>query len=824
MSSSKKKDAVETPSGNSIFDLMASFGKIKDDKLFAHQRFAVDHLVANPRKSALICYAMGTGKTAIVAEYTVKHFNKKVVYMGPKSLHPVFKFNVTFMGGDPKERLAGTASASGSASKTGILHYSTITSEASNVYEQMIEAIEPVLGKINPFDRRTMKQDDLGEPIGEDPSVLVIMDECHIFSARVAKILSMYHYSEDETKQLESAEKQAYKLYRLLCRDPRIRIIAMTGTPIKTHPFNLVPIANIVRKEFASADGRRSLAFPEVFGRFHDSFVREFLAAIQKDTKEDPELALVSAPPIASPSSDTVSAADSSSNPAPSTSPSNPKSPSSNPKSPPSNPSPTPKPIPTLSPLNPPELSASLGSAKNTGLGVLNSRKLETFSTRLRGLVLWYEAPKGLPSVPFPVVESEEYVSIPMKGHQWKVYRKMEEDEARIEQAFRKNKPEHVEGTPRLDDPSVYRSLTRQASNFAFPEDLYIGSHRSAEEMLSMMPPEAFQIANIGTYSCKIERIVKSIADLKDRIHGVFSSFVHGAGLAVVEKCLDALGWKSLNDILRKKAMTFEEVQKTAGKGVTLYMSLTGETQPELKERLISVLNQPENTKTLLVRTILYSGAAAHGLTFKSGRVIHFLEPEWDDVEEAQARDRFIRINAANFLPPDQRKIKVYYYLAVHPDPTSKEETTDQHLRKVAERKALLNSLFLAWLKCTAVDCEGMYHAENTLHAAMIANGQVPPLRVFFRCVSCEAKYIQSYFLQELTDNKCKHVVPTPPNEGVITLKDEKVILDRKSGLGWTVPTPGPEGPGGSSGPVLLLDAVRLRGYWTKVLTEKKKS
>lgn len=748
-----------------IYGLMASFSKAKGDALYAHQRYAVNHLIENPRKSALICYAMGTGKTAIAAEYVVKHFRKKVVYMGPKSLHPVFIHHISSVGGDPREQLVGE--------KKGILRYGTITSEASNVYDQMVKQIEPILGRLD--EKRVLDHDESGEPIGESPSVLVIMDECHIFSARVAKILSMIHYSDDETKQIESEEKQAYRLYRLLCRDPRIRVIAMTGTPIKTHPFNFVPIANIIRKEFAGADGKRSVAFPEVFGRFHDSFVRDLLVALRKESDEATSLDR---------KSESVSDKKA---------PDLPKAPE-----------------PTL---YIPSDDVPATTIKTRDPGDIDLRKLETFSIRMRGLVLWYEAPKGLKSVPFPVVESEEYVEIPMEPHQWKVYRKMEEEEARIESAFKKDRPERTEGAPRLDDPSVYRALTRQASNFAFPEDMYIGRNRSAAEMLQMMPPETFQLTHIGKYSCKIERIMKSIVDLPDRIHGIFSSFVHGAGLAVIEKCLDALGWKSLNEILRKKAMTFQEVVETAGKGVTLYMSLTGDTQPELKERLISILNQPENTHKLLVRAILYSGAAAHGLTFKSGRVIHFLEPEWDDVEEEQARDRFIRINAASFLPENQRKIKIFYYLAVHPDPTSKEETTDQHLRKVAERKTLLNSMFLTWLKCAAVNCEGMYKAENNLHSAMIKSGEVPPFRTFFRCVSCEAKYIQSYFLQELTDGKCKHTAPTDPGKVVIdSVGGKKISLDPETGLGWIVSKQ-------KSRP--LFDSVLLRLSWIKALEKK---
>jgi hypothetical protein len=269
-----------------------------------------------------MCYTPGTGKTAIVAEYCVHHFHGKVVYMGPKSLHPVFMHHVTRTGGNPEEEFrkaepqttcsalppdsafegeeekkrSGTSSTSDDQTK--ILRYGLVTSEASNVYEQMLRELEPVLGKITGRETASLRPDSAnGEPVGDYVQAVIIMDECHLFSGRVARILSMLHYG-NEQAQLEAAEKQAYKLYRFLCRDPRIRILAMTGTPIETHPFNLVPIVNIVRREFTGIDGRRSTAFPEVFGRFHESFVRGILSKIDERGQVARAKTSLTAPPI----------------------------------------------------------------------------------------------------------------------------------------------------------------------------------------------------------------------------------------------------------------------------------------------------------------------------------------------------------------------------------------------------------------------------------------------------------------------------------------------------------------------------------------------
>jgi len=705
-------DKRKSGSARGLPAAMVRFEKVEGQRLFAHQQYFIDQLLANPGKSMGLFYGMGTGKTAPCALFSIRHYSGKVVYMGPKSLHSVFQQHVQRFGGNTGDYLPGVTTSGGSP----VLRYSYITSEAVNVLDQMLNAIEPVLGRINLLDRSSSMQDERGEPKGEATRVLVFMDECHIFSARVAKILSLIHYGRREESKLEAEEKQAYKLYKLLCRDPRIRIVAMTGTPIRTHPFNFVPLANMLRKEFTGVDGRRALAFPEVFGRFYDAFIRGLDTAILSD---DP-----------------------------------------------------------------------IVTKRHRHRG-------EIFAMRLRGLIVWYDAPKGLEGVPFPVIESEEVVEVRMGAHQWEIYRKLEEEEKRIEDSFRTRKAERQEGIPIVEEMSVYRSLTRQASNFAFPKDMYLGKKRKAAEMIAQMPDSAFERGEIGKYSCKIDAIVKKILSQPDRIHGVYSHFVEGAGIAAIEKVLRRLGWLPLSDEITKGRKSYEAVKAAAGGSRRkFYMKLTGQTPPDMKDKLIAVFNQPGNATDLLIPVVLYSGAAAHGLTFKSGRAIHFLEPQWDDVEERQARDRFVRLGSAAWLPPDKRSINVYHYMAVHPTAGVKEKTTDQYLLEVMRRKKRLNDIVIGWIKMGAVNCADQFAAENALHASLIERKIPPPSRTFFRCVECEARYVPSFFLQDLTDPKCSHTTLSMPTKGGIRVESNSVgiavesekdyfVLDPDSGLGW---------------------------------------
>jgi len=746
----------------------------KGEKFFAHQEYAIEHLKKFPNKSAMLCYGMGTGKTYIVAEYATNHFNGKVVFMGPKALHPVFTYHVEKCGGSKDTKLEG-----------GHMKFGLVTSEASNVYEQMRTQLMPILGPMREDVIETLEADEFGEPVMRNVKVLLIMDECHLFSTRVAHILSNIHYSDKQDVVIEEKEKQAYKLYRLLCHNPYIRIVAMTGTPVKTHPFNFVPIANIIRKGFISADGKRSVAFPEVFGRFHDAFVADFIAMLDEDglkskkngtkskddkkriTSDDEDEGHVTFEKrttsdkkrVTFEMSDDIESGK--------------KRVTSN-----------------KNDDDYPNFQEEVIIKKSipTIADIFKVRGLETFATRMRGLILWYDAPQGLDNIPFPVVESEEYVEIPMGAYQWKLYRAMEEEEARIERSMRSERNTRSDNVPIVGEDGVYRSLTRNASNFVFPEKLY--GLKSTPEMLAAMPDSAFELKNVGMYGCKVERIISNIFKMKDRIHGVFSYFVHGSGLAVIKRCLKVAGWKSLNDLVSKYG-TFAEVKQAVGKDAQLYMELTGDTAPGIKTLVNNIFNEEDNTKTNLIRVVLYSGAAAHGLTFNSGRVIHFLEPAWDDTEEAQARQRFIRINAAAFLPPKDRTIKVFYYIAVHP--SRMEETTDQHLRLVAERKARLNFFLVTWMKTAAVNCSGCFLAENRLHGSLIKAGKVPPLRTFMHCLKCSGQYVGSYFLQGVTDAACTHT----------EVRGTK--MDRSTGLAWI------DG-------LQVIDPIELRRMWQKEL------
>lgn len=234
---------------------------------------------------------------------------------------------------------------------------------------------------------------------------------------------------------------------------------------------------------------------------------------------------------------------------------------------------------------------------------------------------------------------------------------------------------------------------------------------------------------------------------------------------------------------------------------------ITGETSSSCNQFVKNVLNNPNNPKDLTVDIMLYSGAAGYGLTFKSGRMLHFLESLWDRNDYKQASDRWARINSAVYLLPKDKTFVSYRYLAVPPksynrvkalkeDHTAVQETADEHLLGLSKRKFMIVSRFLNWIKEGAENCTGQFAAENRIHQSIIALGKTPPMRTFFRCIQCSDKYQKSFVVQkligkyncQLTGEKCgKHVVRVPiqTTDQTTDKMEGEYILDKDTGLGW---------------------------------------
>ena len=136
-----------------------------------------------------------------------------------------------------------------------------------------------------------------------------------------------------------------------------------------------------------------------------------------------------------------------------------------------------------------------------------------------------------------------------------------------------------------------------------------------------------------------------------------------------------------------------------------------------------------KNLKGELCKVFMITGAGAEGLSLRSVRAVHIMEPYWNNVRIQQVKGRAIRICSHSDLPEDQRFVNIYTYIMKFKDAmkdvtrgegtqfyklltSDDNKTTDEHILHLSNEKEKLNNEFLYELKRAAVDCP-LNLAEN---------------------------------------------------------------------------------------------------------------
>jgi hypothetical protein len=146
------------------------------------------------------------------------------------------------------------------------------------------------------------------------------------------------------------------------------------------------------------------------------------------------------------------------------------------------------------------------------------------------------------------------------------------------------------------------------------------------------------------------------------------------------------------------------------------YAVISGEVSAETRTRIQALWNSPENIRGERLFVLLVSKTGAEGLDLKYGRQVHMLEPYWDKTREDQVRARLVRLNSHIDLPPDERVVQPFLYVATaNPEvleslpQRSREDgdgtTVDQRFHRRAAEKYELSQDFRALLREVAIEC-----------------------------------------------------------------------------------------------------------------------
>ncbi|MCA9330030.1 hypothetical protein KDA11_05250, partial [Candidatus Saccharibacteria bacterium] len=312
---------------------------------------------------------------------------------------------------------------------------------------------------------------------------------------------------------------------------------------------------------------------------------------------------------------------------------------------------------------------------------VRNARK---FQNRIFGLVSAIKISKAY-SAQFPQDLGTKIEEIPMEAFQYGVYLLAREKEIAENSRQKTRKRPTGAFAKNQSVSSSYRVRSRQISNFVKPRD-YLDK-----------PIDNIPLAQIT--SPKFKAILANIKK-HPGIAIVYSQFVGDGGLLPFSLFLEHEGYEQFN----AKAPT-----KTKKLRYAMFSGATGE---EGIQALLDVATSEQNKEGEIINIMIFSSVGTTGLDFKNVRSTHMMEPYWTPDREDQFRRRGIRYQSHIMLPPSERNVMSYIYLAVHPrTPTTKDDkqstrpSTDQEIYAMAQERAVVNGEFIELIREVSIEC-----------------------------------------------------------------------------------------------------------------------
>lgn len=256
-----------------------------------------------------------------------------------------------------------------------------------------------------------------------------------------------------------------------------------------------------------------------------------------------------------------------------------------------------------------------------------------------------------------------------------------------------------------------------------------------------------------GTRSPKFEAILRNIDAHGKTLGLVYSEFVNESGLQPFADFLVENGWEELKvDVKKGAAMPQPNVSYAPESEGTIwggdewgaddesptddaspvdakptqkrkeptpstlpkrkFAIYSGNVDVDTRLMLTNIYNSPANAHGENLALLLISATGAEGLDLKRGRHVHIMEPYWNNGRVRQIILRIKRNGSHADLPPEEKNVQAYIYLAI--PPRGHEEaspTTDEELysEAVADAVLLQNMVSLydtVSIECSANGCE----------------------------------------------------------------------------------------------------------------------
>ena len=277
----------------------------------------------------------------------------------------------------------------------------------------------------------------------------------------------------------------------------------------------------------------------------------------------------------------------------------------------------------------------------------------------------------GAPSIAFPE-KKFKLVRCEMSSFQYKSYKTVSGD--KINYNFKDI----------LDFPNDFYVGERMISNISYP------NKKVNEEGFESLSEYIKNLEDIKKYSHKFYKIIKKVTSSKGPSI-VYSDFRSYGGLKPLIKLFEMFGYVN--------ALDASESQKKK-KNIKFYGLWSSEEKMNHKEMYKNLYNDPKNKDGSILKVMLISPSGKEGLSLLRTRTMHILSPYWNSSRIEQVIGRGVRFCSHKDLPPEERNVKIYMYLAVYKN----SYTIDEHIYDLMLRKKELIDQFYKVIEDSAVD------------------------------------------------------------------------------------------------------------------------
>ena len=446
------------------------------------------------------------------------------------------------------------------------------------------------------------------------------------------------------------------------------------------------------------------------------------------------------------------------------------------------------------------------------------------FKRRIQGLVSFYKMEQPSENI-LPEKNSEEIVNVEMSEYQYKLFDKAREIERRFERIGKKvfdkkNKGGKNFGNKRLDllagstgqvsntNPSLFRTYSRQLSNFAFPEEFcrplpgrgcldavsnssvftdqrnkdprtniknlvknyeksgtdeveddktYKKDLEKTVELLQSKSDLYLTKDGLTVFSPKYLAILNNIQKSKGPIF-LYSNFITAEGLGVFSLVLRQHGYinygenpveNTIDSITGERYDTLTDREKKSFKPLTFVN--WSRIASNKKRELLTTFNSDKNKHGEIIKAFLTTKSGTEGISLMNVRQVHIMEPYWNNILVDQAIARAIRRCSHITLPKEERKVDIFKYISTHDsfksldiDEFGNPVSTDQMISGIAKNKDKITDEILGLMQEAAIDCK-LNKSYNLYNASEDDT---------YQCFNYNSRDMNKAFKTELKDEK----------------------------------------------------------------------